>query len=123
MNTVQSIEKSGTGNWIGTGYFFAAGTYSFWFKSPTATKIAIRFDANGTFTRTYSNISLIDEQHYYADSTYSTHFGVVSENSTYGEMPTPTRRGYSFDGWYTASGTKVTSTSNTGISDFLIVGK
>lgn len=37
----------------------------------------------------------------------------VNYNSTYGPLPTPTRGGYRFDGWYTASsgGTQVTSTT------------
>ena len=37
----------------------------------------------------------------------------VSYNSTYGTLPTATRTGYSFDGWYTEAdgGTKVTSSS------------
>ena len=37
----------------------------------------------------------------------------VTYNSTYGTLPTPTRNGYSFNGWYTASsgGTKRTSST------------
>ena len=35
----------------------------------------------------------------------------VSYNSTYGTLPTPTRTGYSFLGWYTTSGVKITSTT------------
>ena len=36
---------------------------------------------------------------------------VVKKNSTYGALPTPTRSGYDFDGWYTAKekGSKVTA--------------
>ena len=44
----------------------------------------------------------------------------VTYGSTYGELPTPTRTGYSFDGWYTSSdgGSKVTtSTTVTNASD------
>ena len=35
----------------------------------------------------------------------------VKYNSTYGTLPTPTREGYTFDGWYTAAsgGTKITA--------------
>lgn len=38
----------------------------------------------------------------------------VTYGSKYGTLPTPTKTGYDFDGWYTASsgGTKVTSTSS-----------
>ena len=37
----------------------------------------------------------------------------VNYNSTYGELPTPTRENYTFDGWYTEmiGGTKITSTT------------
>ena len=35
----------------------------------------------------------------------------VTYNSTYGELITPTRTGYSFLGWYTTSGVKITSTT------------
>jgi len=37
----------------------------------------------------------------------------VTYNSTYGNLPTPTRHGYDFAGWYTSEsgGTKITSTS------------
>ncbi len=44
----------------------------------------------------------------------------VAYSNTYGDLPTPTHSGYSFDGWYTASsgGSKVTSsTTVTVISD------
>lgn len=36
-----------------------------------------------------------------------------SDSATYGDLPTPTRPGYTFDGWYTdaSGGTKVTSSS------------
>ncbi len=43
----------------------------------------------------------------------STASKTVTYNSTYGTLPTPTRTGYTFAGWYTASsgGTKITSSS------------
>lgn len=43
----------------------------------------------------------------------STSTKTVTSGSTYGTLPTPTRSGYSFDGWYTASsgGSKVTSST------------
>lgn len=41
---------------------------------------------------------------------------VVTCGSTYGTLPTPTRTGYDFDGWYTreSGGTKVTATTSVG---------
>ena len=43
----------------------------------------------------------------------STASKTATYNSTYGTLPTPTRAGYTFDGWYTSAsgGTKITSTS------------
>lgn len=45
--------------------------------------------------------------------TVSTVYKAVDYNSTYGTLPTPTRPGYTFLGWYTASagGSKVSSTT------------
>lgn len=42
----------------------------------------------------------------------------VTYNSTYGDLPTPTRAGYFFNGWYTATsgGTQVTSTTKVQIT-------
>lgn len=54
-----------------------------------------------------------------ANSGYcNTSSKVVTFDSTYGDLPTPSRTGYSFTGWYTSSGnrvlssTKVTTASN-----------
>lgn len=43
----------------------------------------------------------------------STNSKVVTYNSTYGTLPTPTRAGYTFNGWYTypTGGTRILSTS------------
>lgn len=42
----------------------------------------------------------------------------VSAGGTYGTLPTPTRNGYTFDGWYTAAsgGTKIESTTTVSIT-------
>lgn len=47
---------------------------------------------------------------------------VIASGSAYGDLPTPTRDGYTFLGWYTAAtgGTQVTSTSTMGASDMTI---
>lgn len=92
-----------------------AQKYTFYFRAPAgATKIGIRFGASGTESRTFSNIKLVDESRYYSDALYSQTFSYVNAGSTYGEMQTPTRKGYVFNGWYTESGTKITSASATG---------
>ncbi len=67
---------------------------------PKQTTVTVTFDANGGSVSTTSK--------------------TVTVGSTYGDLPTPTRTGYSFSGWYTTSGggsqvtssTTVTNTSN-----------
>lgn len=52
----------------------------------------------------------------------STGYKQVTAGGTYGELPTPTRNGYTFDGWYTAAsgGTRVTPATSVDLSDFQI---
>ncbi|MBQ4422948.1 MAG: InlB B-repeat-containing protein [Clostridia bacterium] len=59
----------------------------------TAKTVTVTFNANG--------------------GSVSTDSKTVTVGSTYGDLPTPTRTGYSFDGWYTAAsgGSKVTSST------------
>ena len=59
----------------------------------TPNQYTVTFDANG--------------------GSVSTNSKVVTFGSTYGDLPTPTRSGYIFNGWYTnaSSGTKITSSS------------
>jgi uncharacterized repeat protein (TIGR02543 family) len=68
----------------------AHALYAHW----TARTYTVTFNANGGSCSTASK--------------------TVTYDSTYGTLPTPTRIGYSFDGWYTASsdGTKVTDTTS-----------
>lgn len=53
----------------------------------------------------------------------STTSASVTYDAAYGSMPTPTRTGYSFDGWYTAQsgGTKVTSSTKVSITSAQIL--
>lgn len=41
----------------------------------------------------------------------------VSFGGKYGTLPTPTKEGYTFDGWYTADGTRVTGETKVAIAD------
>lgn len=81
----------------------------------------------GSFGKTYSNQAKATCTVTPASVTYPVTFnpnggtvGTKSKNvtigSTYGTLPTPTRTGYSFDGWYTkeTDGTKVTETTTVG---------
>ncbi len=93
----------------------SAQKYTFYFTAPAgSTKIGLRFGASGASPRTYSDIRLIDASRYYSDAVYDSAFNYVNADSTFGELQTPTRKGCSFDGWYTESGTKITSSSATG---------
>lgn len=92
----------------GTQYITAAGVvstslykvqqnltlYAKW----TAKSFTVTFNANG--------------------GTTSTDTKSVTYASTYGTLPTPTRTGYTFNGWYTAKtgGSKITSTSTVSIT-------
>lgn len=71
--------------------------YAVW----TANKYTVTFNANGGSVSTASK-----------SVTYA---------STYGTLPTPTRTGYTFQGWYTTTsgGTKVVASSKVGISKAL----
>lgn len=81
----------------------------------------------GSFGKTYSNQAKATCTVTPASVTYPVTFnpngGTVSTKSknvtigkTYGTLPTPTRTGYEFDGWYTqeTGGTKVTATTSVG---------
>lgn len=73
--------------------------YAYWY----ATTYTLNYDANG--------------------GSVSPSSKTVTYNSTYGTLPTPTRTGYSFNGWFTATtgGTQVTSaTTYTTASDSTI---
>ncbi len=113
-----------------TKYFNQALTLS----SVKPTRSGYTFNGWGTSTSDTS-------PNYYAGSSYSSESGItlyaiwkansytvtfnanggscstssksVTYNSTYGTLPTPTRSGYSFNGWYTAKtgGTKISSSS------------
>lgn len=74
-------------------------TFTLSTKSYTTSK-TVRFDANGGRVSPASKVVT-------CNSSYS---------NTYGSLPTPTRTGYDFDGWYTeeTGGTKITSTTSVG---------
>lgn len=83
------------------------GTYrTFWLKyepskmtvTPIRSVHTVNFNANG--------------------GSVSTNSKQVTAGGTYGELPTPTRSGYIFDGWYTATsgGTQITSSTTVNLS-------
>ena len=105
---------------------------------PTPTRTGYKFagwytaKSGGTKVTDSSNVTVDDDHTLYAHwtaakykVTFNANGGSVSEaskqvtyNSTYGTLPTPTRTGYKFAGWYTAKsgGTKVTDTTKVTIT-------
>lgn len=108
--------------------------YSYTVTVPTATRTGYVFKGWGT-SSTDTSVDYLPDSVYWNDAdatlyaiweaatytvTYNANEGSVSPssknvtyNSTYGSLPTPTRIGYMFNGWYTKStgGTKVTSST------------
>lgn len=84
--------NSGSGSLSGTTYTFGAGNGTLT-ANWKANNYTVTFNANGGTTPTASK-----------SVTYA---------SSYSTLPTPTRTGYTFQGWYTATsgGTKITSSS------------
>ena len=84
--------------YLQSGYIGERPEVRIYFNSVSQTKVKITFNANGGSVKTKSKN--------------------VNTYSTYGTLPTPTRKGYKFTGWYTAKsgGTKIvasTATNNT----------
>lgn len=80
-------------------HYWFAYTSGMSVQNNVATRIhTIHFNANG------GSVSINDKQ--------------VTAGGTYGDLPTPTRSDYTFDGWYTAAsgGTKVTSSTTVNLS-------
>ncbi len=104
----------------------SAGNYSYAIDTTTLTNgehifRAELYDSVGYYTATKTII--VSNPQY--TLTFNANGGVCSstsktviKNSTYGTLPTPTRSGYSFDGWYTAAtgGTKITSSTKVTIT-------
>lgn len=84
---------------VNTSTFNFTANMSYLYAQWSAKSYTVSFDSNGAGT----NISPIN----------------VTYDQTYGALPTPTRAGYTFDGWYTAKtgGSKVVSTTKVTIDD------
>ncbi len=100
-----------------------------WISSTKPTKsYTVTYNANGGIVSTSSNTVNCTFKNwntaqngsgtaYSSGASYTANSGATLyaqwTNPTYGTLPTPTRTGYNFDGWYTSAsgGTKVTSSS------------
>ena len=107
----------------------AVGDYNFVIKVN-----ATNYSSNGTSKTEIGETIIIKEQAFTVSkanaTTYKVSFNAnggscstssktVTYAGTYGTLPTPTRTGYTFAGWYTASsgGTRITSDSIVGITE------
>ncbi len=104
--------KSESSPWWGN-YTNGAGSKHYAIKFTTGantTQAGFRFGntSNDPVTSTFSNIRLVDSAHYYENATYSKTEELFKEYTTYGALSTPTRPGYTFNGWVDVNGTAVT---------------
>lgn len=134
-------DRAGTGDWKDYAYRLkcgSTGTFSTfgyialeegnvpvtWYltgnqitKSPTSAQTFTYYNGNTTMTAQWvPNRYTVN---FNANGgTVSTTSKTVTYDSTYGTLPTPTRTGYIFNGWYTATsgGTKITSNSTVSIT-------
>ena len=104
------------------GYFIHPGdaTYLYLTRDPSSNKIYVKTKAADTTYQVWSLENI--NQH---NVTFDANGGNVSQTSKsvvsgekYGNLPTPTRTGYTFNGWYTATsgGTKITSDTTVDLS-------
>ena len=97
-----NVDNLPVNTWVKYNYQFNSAAYANW------NYIHIDYDTAYQGPVYLSDIRL-DE---YSTST-------ISYGQTYGTLPTPTRSGYTFNGWYTAAsgGTQITSSSIVNIAD------
>ncbi len=111
-SALRRFSSSGVGNFDENGNAV--------FTAPSgATRAVIRVDANGSNNAvTYKNIKVY-EQGTVEDGVSFTPSQTVTYDSTYGTLPTPTRTGYDFVGWFDANGNQVKSTDTVKVTDTL----
>ena len=121
-----------------TGYTFAGWTGTGLSSATTTVTIAAGSTGNRSYTANYTKnsytltVSADDATNYssawtnisgwtYLNSTKSASKS-VAYNDAYGTLPTPTRTGYTFNGWYTASsgGSKVSTATKMGAGNTTI---
>jgi uncharacterized repeat protein (TIGR02543 family) len=125
-----NVKRNGDGKWYvkGQGWLkdseISSGGY---IRSVYSNKATKTFD--DSWTKGYSGVSSYTFYAIWTANTYTVTFnangGSVSTGSktvtyggTYGTLPTPTRSGYTFAGWYTSSsgGSKITASSTASIT-------
>ena len=97
------------------GYNFGGWTVSGASSSISGTTFKMGHE-NATLTATWSAKTFTVSFNANGGSV-TTSSKTVTYDSTYGDLPTPTRTNYDFEGWYTSSGTLVTSSSIVNITN------
>ena len=122
---VNSNYSSGSHWFVGNGdlpYSSDMGKHEVAFTTlPETDGLVFRFGTcNSGDSVTFSNIRLVEKSVYDA---YAKNYTTVREAFSVGDTKnlsyTPTREGYTFDGWYKADGTKVTDVSGFSASDIV----
>jgi len=110
MTSGYDITFSVNGNFApGTYYFYTWGAdQSGGYVSFAKTKCSLAYTAQPTYTVTFNANG----------GSVSTTSKTVTKGSTYGTLPTPTRTGHDFAGWFTAAsgGTQITASSTVSIT-------
>ena len=118
--SIADVTFGSTSAVLGDAYTIPSGTL---YYDENGKFVAVSTDSNGNFLSLFSpsTISLVAE---WEANTYTVTFNPkggsvsptskdVTYNATYGDLPTSTRTGYTFNGWFTeeTNGTQVTSST------------
>lgn len=100
-----------------------SGVASRTFTAPEGSvKAQLRVDANGASNAvTFEDIRVYEVGTAVSDVTVPDTSKTVAYDSTYGELPTPTKPHYDFGGWFRADGTQLTADETVLITDNLSV--
>lgn len=107
-------------NWVRTGYTFEGWKSSVDGKTYAAgTKIQIETDKDYIFTAQWKKIPVSIKISFDSQGGSSVAAKTVQEGQAYGTLATPTKTGYTFDGWYTAKsgGAKVSASTKAGTTN------
>ena len=105
--------------WTTTAGLYESGLDEIRIDTTKAVKLHVMHNA-GSWPTTFDDVSVVKDLYTVnfnlndmGDATVDEEERVVVYNQTVGTLPTPTRPGYQFDGWYTAAfgGTKVAATT------------
>ena len=119
--SIADVTFGSTSAVLGDAYTIPSGTL---YYDENGKFVAVSTDSNGNFLSLFSSPSTISLVAEWEANTYTVTFNPkggsvsptskdVTYNAAYGDIPTPTRTGYTFNGWFTeeTNGTQVTSST------------